>query len=103
MKSPRGASVADFKQGYAANSGKFNLSAKLGGLDMADKNATAALQRLEDEIGKRTIQLSKGTVTDQVFARATKEVIKEGCGWDKGRVKLREGLLFINQNVAIGQ
>jgi TP901 family phage tail tape measure protein len=53
MKSPSGATVADFKQGYAANSGKFNLSAKLGGLDMADKNATAALQRLEYEIGKR--------------------------------------------------
>jgi TP901 family phage tail tape measure protein len=99
MKSPSGASVADFKQGYAANSGKFNLSAKLGGMDMADKNATAALQRLEDEIGKRTIQLSKGTVTDQVFARATKEVIKEFMLLDDSSRKAATALNNASQQV----
>jgi TP901 family phage tail tape measure protein len=99
MKSPSGASVADFKKGYAANSGKFNLSAKLGGLDMADKNATAALQRLENEIGKRTIQLSKGTVTDQVFAQATKEVINEFMLLDASSKKAATALNNASQQV----
>jgi TP901 family phage tail tape measure protein len=99
MKSPGGATVADFKQGYAANSGKFNLSAQLGGMDMADKNATAALQRLEDEIGKRTIQLSKGTVTDQVFAQATKEVTKEFMLLDDSSRKAATALNNASQQV----
>jgi TP901 family phage tail tape measure protein len=76
-----GASVESFKKEYENRAGKFLSSAKIGGLDIASKENIIALQNLENEIGKRTVALAKGTkqglVTDELFAKATREVIDE--------------------------
>ena len=76
-----GAPAAAFEQEYGSRGGKFLASATLGGLDIANKDEVLALQKLEDEIGKRTISMAKATkeqlVTDDLFAKATREVIDE--------------------------
>jgi hypothetical protein len=79
MKS--GAGIGEFEKDYASRTGKFLSSAKLGGIDLANKDEVAALQKLEDEIGKRTVSMARASkeqlVTDDLFAKATREVIDE--------------------------
>ena len=89
------AKAADFQKAWDARSGKFSTAAKLGGMDMSNPKLTAALARLEVEVGKRTLSLAqasaiekdaalglqKGTskvvVSDELFAKATNQVIEE--------------------------
>jgi hypothetical protein len=89
------AKAADFQKAWDARSGKFSTAAKLGGMDMSNPKLTAALAKLEVEVGKRTLSLAqasaiekdaalglqKGTskvvVSDELFAKATNQVIEE--------------------------
>ena len=78
----KGADAQQFGGEYAARKGKFTTAARLGGLDLADPQQAAALQALEDEIGQATLQLAeqraaggKVTVSDDMFAEATRSVI----------------------------
>ena len=81
VKMKTGAGIGEFEKDYASRTGKFLSSGKLGGIDLANKDEVAALQRLEDEIGKRTVSMAKASkdqlVTDDLFAVATREVIDE--------------------------
>jgi TP901 family phage tail tape measure protein len=89
------AKAADFQKAWDARSGKFSTAAKLGGMDMSNPKLTAALAKLEVEVGKRTLSLaqasaiekdvalglqqgtSKVVVSDELFAKATNQVIEE--------------------------
>jgi len=81
VKMKTGAGIGEFEKDYASRTGKFLSSGILGGIDLANKDEVAALQRLEDEIGKRTVSMAKASkdqlVTDDLFAVATREVIDE--------------------------
>ena len=81
VKMKTGAGIGEFEKDYASRTGKFLSSGILGGIDVANKDEVAALQRLEDEIGKRTVSMAKASkdqlVTDDLFAVATREVIDE--------------------------
>ena len=81
VKMKSGAGIGEFEKDYASRTGKFLSSGKLGGIDLANKDEVAALQKLEDEIGKRTVSMAKASkkqlVTDDLFAVATREVIDE--------------------------
>jgi hypothetical protein len=89
------AKAADFQKAWDARNGKFSTAAKLGGMDMSNPKLTAALAKLEVEVGKRTLSLaqasaiekdvalglqqgtSKVVVSDELFAKATNQVIEE--------------------------
>jgi TP901 family phage tail tape measure protein len=81
VKMKTGTGIGEFEKDYASRTGKFTSSATLGGLDLANKSEVAALQNLEDEIGKRTVSMARASkeqlVTDDLFAKATREVIDE--------------------------
>ena len=81
VKMKSGAGIGEFEKDYASRTGKFLSSGKLGGIDLANKDEVAALQKLEDEIGKRTVSMARASkeqlVTDDLFAKATREVIDE--------------------------
>ncbi len=81
VKMKTGTGIGEFEKDYASRTGKFTSSATLGGLDLANKGEVAALQNLEDEIGKRTVSMARASkeqlVTDDLFAKATREVIDE--------------------------
>jgi len=81
VKMKTGAGIGEFEKDYASRTGKFLSSGKLGGIDLANKDEVAALQKLEDEIGKRTVSMARASkeqlVTDDLFAKATREVIDE--------------------------
>ena len=81
VKMKSGAGIGEFENDYASRTGKFLSSGKLGGIDLANKDEVAALQKLEDEIGKRTVSMARASkeqlVTDDLFAKATREVIDE--------------------------
>ena len=81
VKMRSGAGIGEFEKDYASRTGKFLSSGKLGGIDLANKDEVAALQKLEDEIGKRTVSMAKASkkqlVNDDIFAIATRDVIDE--------------------------
>ena len=81
VKMKTGTGIGEFEKDYASRTGKFTSSATLGGLDLANRDEVAALQKLEDEIGKRTVSMARASkeqlVTDDLFAKATREVIDE--------------------------
>jgi TP901 family phage tail tape measure protein len=98
-----GAPLGAFEQEYASRGGKFLASATLGGLDAANKDEVIALQKLEDEIGKRTISMAKATkeqlVTDDLFAKATREVIDEQLKLKGAARKAAQALNAASQQV----
>jgi TP901 family phage tail tape measure protein len=63
------------------NTGKYLTTARKGGLDTSDPENVAALQIIEDEIGKRAAAIARGTesqlVSDEILAQAAQEVIAE--------------------------
>lgn len=73
------ATIQDFQAGWASRTGKMTASAKMGGADVGNKKVVAAIKKIEDEIGKRTVQIAQGTkdqkVTDEMLSRATTEVL----------------------------
>ena len=81
VKMKTGAGIGEFEQDYTSRTGKFLSSGIIGGLDAANQEEVIALQKLEDEIGKRTISMARASkdqkVTDDLFAKATREVIDE--------------------------
>jgi TP901 family phage tail tape measure protein len=81
VKMKTGAGIGEFEQDYASRTGKFLSSGIIGGIDASNQEEVIALQKLEDEIGKRTISMAQASkeqkVTDDLFAKATREVIDE--------------------------
>ena len=80
----KGASVGEFTKEYGSREGKFTTAAQLGGLDIGNTENKKALQLLENQIGKATVQLAeqkaaggKVVVSDEMFAEATRSVIDE--------------------------
>jgi TP901 family phage tail tape measure protein len=80
----KGASVGEFTKEYGSREGKFTTAAQLGGLDIENTENKKALQLLENQIGKATVQLAeqkaaggKVVVSDEMFAEATRSVIDE--------------------------
>lgn len=73
------ASIEQFSAAWAGRSGKMLLSAKSGGADISDPTMKASVAKIEEEIGRRTIALAKGTaqqtVSDELLAKATNEVL----------------------------
>jgi len=76
-----GADISNFEQGYGSLANKFYASAKRGGADIEDQEVAKALNAFEDAVGKRTVELARQTknqkVTDELFEKATREVIDE--------------------------
>jgi TP901 family phage tail tape measure protein len=107
VKMKKGASVEEFTNEYSARTGKFAASSQIGGLDLSERGSRQGLQNVEDSIGIRTIQMAKSnvevelerlkketvltaqelqekriklektSVSDDLFAQATREVIDE--------------------------
>jgi TP901 family phage tail tape measure protein len=77
----KGVSSDTFASDYSSRTGKFLSSGILGGLDAGNQQEVVALQKLEDEIGTRTISMARASkeqkVTDALFAKATRDVIDE--------------------------
>jgi hypothetical protein len=77
----KGVSADTFASDYSSRTGKFLSSGILGGLDAGNQQEVVALQKLEDEIGTRTISMARASkeqkVTDALFAKATRDVIDE--------------------------
>ena len=80
----KGASIGEFTKEYGSREGKFTTAAQLGGLDIGNTENKKALQLLENQIGKATVQLAeqkaaggKVVVSDEMFAEATRSVIDE--------------------------
>lgn len=81
VKMKTGAGIGEFEQDYASRTGKFLSSGIIGGINASNQEEVIALQKLEDEIGKRTVSMARASkeqkVTDDLFAKATREVVDE--------------------------
>jgi TP901 family phage tail tape measure protein len=77
----KGVSQEKFSDGWNSRENKMLGSARLGGLDINNTDNIAAVKELEQRIHDRTIAIAKGTedqkVTDEILAKATREVIDE--------------------------
>jgi TP901 family phage tail tape measure protein len=76
-----GVGIERFASEYGSFQNKFTASAARGGANIQDPAIEAELLKFEDTVGKRAIEIAKGTknlkVTDTIFAQATREVIDE--------------------------